>query len=271
MNNHQFIKKRKADTMANLFNIGPHTHINGDSTQIENYQKIMGENKAKMLYADPPYCLLVRRNKKTGTLRDPKKAKINHEAVTRYENVKEYRRFTEKWMGAATKYIAEDGVLVIWTNYLGINPIKATAEKLGFTHFYGEFLWGKLAKETNSGNEINVRLYEVALVFSKVPKKKLSPSDPPTQWSVITKYDEEGEASKWGDHPNHKPLSSLEPLIRTYSSPGDSILDPFTGSGSTPAAVIALDRVICGIELRSQWAEVSQRRIKTLFEEKEKS
>ncbi|OUR94119.1 hypothetical protein A9Q84_17570 [Halobacteriovorax marinus] len=254
--------------MEKVFTAGPHTHINGDSTKLDNYKEIMGNHKAKMLYADPPYCLLVRRNKKTGALRDPKKAKINHEAVTRYENVKSYRRFTEAWMTAACEYIADDGVLVIWTNYLGTNPIKATAEKLGFTHFYGEFLWGKLAKETNSGNEINVRLYEVALVFSKVPQKVLTPSDPPMQWSVITKYDEEGEASKWGDHPNHKPFSSLEPLIRNYTSPGDRILDPFTGSGSTPAAVIQLDRVLCGIELRQDWAQMSQKRIKYLVENK---
>ncbi len=169
-------------------------------------------------------------------------------------------------MSAASEVMEDDGVLVIWTNYLGINPIKATAEKLGYKHFYGEFLWGKLAKETNSGNEINVRLYEVALVFSKVPQKKLTPSDAPVPWSVITKYDEEGEASKWGDHPNHKPFSSLEPLIRTYTMPGDIILDPFTGSGSTPAAVLQLDRVLAGIELRPEWAQMSQKRIKYLFD-----
>ncbi|EQC52660.1 site-specific DNA-methyltransferase [Bacteriovorax sp. DB6_IX] len=247
--------------MAELFNFGPHFHINGDSTNIENYRKIMGENKAQMLYADPPYCLLVRRNKKTGQLRDPKKAKINHEAVTRYENIKAYRRFTEQWMSAATEFVADDGVLVIWTNYLGIAPIKATALKLGYEYFYGEFLWGKIAKEKNSGNETNVRLYEVALVFSKVPQKELAPEDPPIQWSVITKYDEEGLASKWGDHPNHKPFSSLEPLIRTYTKPGDRILDPFTGSGSTPDATIKLGRYISGIELRPQWAQMSQKRI----------
>ncbi len=250
--------------MTNFIEIGQHRHINGDSTVGKNFDAVMKGEKAKMLYADPPYCLLVRRNKKTGSLRDPKKAKINHEAVTRYENVKSYRFFTEKWLGEAVKHISDDGVLVIWTNYLGIKPIKDTALKLGYEHFYGEFLWGKLAKETNSGNETNVRLYEVALVFSKVPMKKLTSADLPLQWSIITKYDEEGEASKWENHPNHKPFSCLEPLIRNFTSPGERILDPFTGSGSTPAAAIQLDRVISGIELRENWASISQKRIKEL-------
>ncbi|PIK15696.1 site-specific DNA-methyltransferase [Halobacteriovorax sp. JY17] len=250
--------------MTNFLEIEQHRHINGDSTIGSNYDKVMKGEKAKMLYADPPYCLLVRRNKKTGALRDPKTAKINHEAVTRYENVKSYKFFTEKWMGEAVKHISDDGILVIWTNYLGIKPIKDTALKLGFDHFYGEFLWGKLAKETNSGNETNVRLYEVALVFSKVPPKKLEQSDLPIQWSIITKYDEEGEASKWENHPNHKPYSCLEPLIRNFTLPGDRILDPFTGSGSTPAATIQLGRFISGIELRENWASISQKRIAEL-------
>ncbi len=249
--------------MNEVFSCGAHRHINGDSTKIENYKAIMGERKAKMLFADPPYCLLVRRNKKTGQLRDPKKAKINHEAVTRYENVKQYKNFTEQWMGAATQYIEDDGVLCIWTNFLGKAPIKAAAKSLGFDHFYGEFTWAKLTKE-GSGNEILARVYEVCLIFSKVAKKPLTPNDPAPCFSVVTKYDEEGEAQTWGSHPNHKPFSSLEPLIRTYTKEGDLILDPFTGSGSTPSATITLNRVIAGIELREQWAKMSQGRIKDI-------
>jgi site-specific DNA-methyltransferase (adenine-specific) len=250
--------------MTNLFKCGENSHINGDSTKESNYQAVMASDKAKMLYADPPYCLLVRRNKKTGQLRDPKKAKINHEAVTRYENVKQYRRFTEDWLGPASKYVTDDGVLVIWTNFLGKEPIKATVKKLGFDHFYGEFLWGKLSKESN-GNETNIRIYEVALIFSKVPLKEQSLNDPHIPWAAITRYDEEKEASLWGDHPNHKPFSSLEPLIRTWTKVGDRILDPFTGSGSTPAAAIKMERLVSGIELRQEWALMSQKRLEHTY------
>ena len=79
--------------------------------------------------------------------------------------------------------------------------------------------------------------------------------------SVITHYDEEGEAGDFNNHPNHKPFSCLEPIIRSYSKPGDRVLDPFTGSGSTPAACIKLGRMISGIELREEWARISQDRI----------
>jgi site-specific DNA-methyltransferase (adenine-specific) len=240
---------------------GPHRHINGDSTDAENFKQVMAQDKAKLIFADPPYCLLTRRNKKTGVLRDPKKAKVNHEAVTRFENVKIYRTFSEKWMSCAIEYLDKDGTFAIWTNFLGKKPIHETALKLGL-HFHGEFIWGKLTKET-SGNETNVRVYEVVLLFKRLPKENLTPlvDAPYIPTSVITHYDEEGEAGDFNNHPNHKPFSSLEPIIRTYSKKGDRVLDPFTGSGSTPAAAVLLGRNISGIELREEWAKISQDRL----------
>jgi site-specific DNA-methyltransferase (adenine-specific) len=251
--------------MSEFFQVGPHTHINGDSTKAENYVKALSGKKANMLFADPPYCLLVRRNKKTGQLRDPKVAKINHEAVKRYENVREYREFTKKWMTPACANIKDDGIFIIWTNFLGKAPIKQVAKDIGLDFFHGEFMWGKLSKESN-GNEALARMYEVALIFSKTAPKENLNEDSYIPWSVITKYDEEGEAGTWENHPNHKPFSSLEPLIRAYTNVGDLILDPFTGSGSTPAAAIKLGRSISGIELRAHWADISQNRIKAHFE-----
>lgn len=171
-------------------------------------------------------------------------------------------------MSKAYEYLSEDGTFIVWNNFLGKKPVKEVAEKLGL-HFYDEFLWGKLTKES-SGNETNVRVYEVALIFTKHKKEKQqygNPEEPYIPSSVITHYDEEGEAGDFENHPNHKPFSSLSPLIRTYSKPGERVLDPFTGSGSTPAACLKLQRKVSGIELRKEWADVSQARMKHLIEQ----
>ena len=96
--------------------------------------------------------------------------------------------------------------------------------------------------------------------------EKLKDADSCPPRFCINSYDEEKEGLLWGNHPNHKSFSVLEPLIRFYSSPGDYILDPFTGSGSTPAACIKLNRFIAGIELRPQWAKVTQSRLMNLKE-----
>ncbi|MDP2660002.1 MAG: DNA methyltransferase [Dehalococcoidia bacterium] len=50
-------------------------------------------------------------------------------------------------------------------------------------------------------------------------------------------------------HPTQKPVEALQPLIGTYSRPGDVVLDPFAGSGSTAVAARQLGRRPIGIEL----------------------
>lgn len=63
------------------------------------------------------------------------------------------------------------------------------------------------------------------------------------------------------DHPTQKPLALCEYLIKTYTNPGDTILDNCMGSGTTGAAAIDLGRDFFGIELDDTYYRVSQRRI----------
>lgn len=209
--------------------------------------------RAAVLITDPPYCLLTRRRKQ-GDLRDPKGKK--NDPVRRFEDVREYRAFTEAWLGNVTPHV--DGPLVIWTNLLGKEPIRATAAKLGWSHDWGEFTWGKRTRESNSGEEL-LRVVEVALVLSKTPRVE-TPDSPALPWAVVAGYDDDGEAARWGNHPNHKPFGVIEPLVRTYSRPGDLVLDCFAGSGSIPSAALRLGRRTYCIELDPAWAaRVSER------------
>jgi site-specific DNA-methyltransferase (adenine-specific) len=78
---------------------------------------------------------------------------------------------------------------------------------------------------------------------------------------VAAGYDDEGEARHWGSHPNHKPFSVLEPLVREWSDPGQLILDPFAGSGSIPAAAMRLQRRAACSEIAPEWVERVSRRL----------
>jgi len=63
-------------------------------------------------------------------------------------------------------------------------------------------------------------------------------------------------------HPTMKPLEVLQPLLRCYSNPGDLILDPFAGSGSTLIAAHNEDRNAVGIEIDEIFYLEAQERIK---------
>ena len=245
--------------------VGPNVVQQADSRLPSSYRAVLGaavgdppDARPTLLHADPPYCLLVRRNKR-GQKRDPKAAKINHEAVTRYEDVRSYRRFTAAWMAPALASLDPAGTALIWTNLLGRDPILQVAAELGWRHT-DTVLWAKLGKQHNAGERL-ARLYEVALVFNRAPRPALGPDALCPPRHLISGYDDDGEAGDWEHHPNHKPFSVLEPLIRHHSRPGERVLEPFSGSGSTAAACVRLARRVSALELRQRWAAVGGRRL----------
>lgn len=62
-------------------------------------------------------------------------------------------------------------------------------------------------------------------------------------------------------HPTQKPLAGIIPLILPYSRPGDIVLDPFAGSGTTALAAKILGRRYIGIELDRRYAELARKRL----------
>lgn len=231
----------------------PGSCIQGDSTNPEAWTRLLGERLGDVLITDPPYCLLVRR-RKGGDERDPKGRKNDTgPVVRRFEDVREYREFTKAWLDLAVLHLKPGAPLIIWTNLLGREPITTVARSLGYAHQLGEFVWGKRTRESNSGEEL-LRVVETALVFSTHTTSSTSPDAPATPWAAVAGYDDDGEAERWGNHPNHKPFGVLEPLVRTWSKPGQLIVDAFAGSGSIPAAAVRLQRDTACIELEASWA-----------------
>ena len=62
-------------------------------------------------------------------------------------------------------------------------------------------------------------------------------------------------------HPTEKAVGILTPLIRSFSRPGELVLDPFAGSGSTCVAAALSGRRYCGIELEERYCEHACRRL----------
>jgi site-specific DNA-methyltransferase (adenine-specific) len=225
-----------------------------DAREERGYLQALGDGRAALLHTDPPYCLLTRR-RRGGDLRDRRAhKKIDREPVVRFETVRDYRHFTEQWLPVAARHLDPAARMVIWTNYLGKDPILSVARSLGFSHLWGEFVWAKRTTE-REGNEQLLRVYEVALVLARTAPPAPLAGDGPVPWAVVAGYDDDGEAARAGDHPHHKPFGVLEPLLRLYSAPGDVVLDPFAGSGSIPAAALRLGRRPAALELVPEWAE----------------
>lgn len=233
--------------------------IQGDATRPDAWERLLQGRLADAVITDPPYCLLTRR-RKGGDERDPKGRKIDSGPVRRFDDVRAYRAFTAAWLELAVKRLVPTGPLVIWTNLLGREPITACARALGYGAVVGEFVWGKRTRQANSGEEI-LRVVETALVFARAPLPPLPNEAPAIPWAAVAGYDDDGEAERWGNHPNHKPFGVLEPLLRTWSKAGQLVVDPFGGSGSIPAAAKRLGRQTACLELEPEWATRIQERL----------
>lgn len=77
--------------------------------------------------------------------------------------------------------------------------------------------------------------------------------------------------NKGGDprtgHQTQKPLALMELLVRLFSNPGELILDPFAGSGTTGVAAIRLGRRFLGWEMNPAYVEMARRRLATAREQ----
>lgn len=248
--------------------------FHGDSRQQISYKNAgFGLNYlADVLITDPPYCLLTRR-RKYGDIRDSSRRtrKLdNQKVVPKFESVKEYREFTSQWLSTATSALKPSAFLIIWTNFLGKEPIIKTAESLGYTKFDKEYLWCKHSSPTAtvgklSSNECLLRVYETALIFHPT-KYPISALPKGMSWSVVTAYQPtEGTAahSSIQQHPCHKPAEALIPLISCWTKSGDVVLDPFAGSGSILRTVeeAGEGRTAVGIEIVGDWTNIRSRSV----------
>jgi DNA modification methylase len=70
-------------------------------------------------------------------------------------------------------------------------------------------------------------------------------------------------------HQTQKPLALMETLVRLFSDPGELILDPFAGSGTTGVAAVRLGRRFLGWEMNPEYAEIARKRIAAAREQLE--
>ena len=68
-------------------------------------------------------------------------------------------------------------------------------------------------------------------------------------------------------HPNEKPVLLMQGLVDVLSNPGDAILDPFMGSGTTGVACVKLGRKFVGIEIDPGYFDIACRRIEQAYKQ----
>ena len=161
--------------------------------------------------------------------------------------------------------VLKDGChFYIMTNHVNLQNILNTCVGVGF-HFIKSLIW-------NKGNKIMGQAYmsqfEYILFFRKGRFKKINncgTSDILSIPNIKTK----GEDGK-NLHDTEKPVKLMQILIENSSLKGETVLDPFSGIGSTGVACANTGRQFIGMELDEQYFEIARDRVERAFFKKDR-
>jgi len=271
-----------------VYQIGPHRLMCGDSTIADDMQKLMGNEKADMCFTDPPYILNYLKGK-TRSKNGPtigfgsKKDRRYLETETLPDN------FTDLWMANVAKVQKPDFSIIIFENPKNLRIIWNALEKhwkyrntivwrvpnrvQGFSAKYKFFNKHDIALVGTKGNvtlnlesesdELFQQEYENA-IFATSGKphwegyekgKKICPTDFIEHIAADKKSS--GQEIVFGT----KPLELLIPYIKVLTKRYDLILEPFGGSGSTLVAAEKMKRRCYLMEKSPVYLEVILNRI----------
>jgi DNA modification methylase/ParB-like chromosome segregation protein Spo0J len=231
----------------------------------------MDEGSIDMILTDPPYGVMgeVSLHRKVNPQKyNPALLELQEERLRKFdafESESEYLEFTRKWMEQAYRLLRPGGHLVTFIDRFKVSHIIDIAEKLGF-EVHQPLIWlitnpvpmaGKLGF-ADSWNEM--------LWFTKPNDGKHETVFHYELGSRPNHFDAPYVSPHSRVHPTEKPVEVLEQLVMYLSNPGETVLDPFAGSGSTLVAAMKQGRKAIGIEKDEFYHREIVRRLQMLVE-----
>lgn len=223
---------------GDIWHLGRHRLICGDSTQVSTFESLMGDRQANLVVTDPPYNVNY----------EGKAGKIQNDN----QSDEDFYQFLLDVFQHSHDVLADDGsIYVFHADTEGLNFRKAFKEA-GF-YLSGTCIWKK--QSLVLGRSPYQWQHEPILFGWKKKGKHLWYTG--RKESTIWEFD---KPKKNGDHPTMKPVPLIAYPILNSSLTNGIVLDPFGGSGSTLIACEQTDRVCYTIELDEKYCDVIVKR-----------
>ncbi|HEV2334080.1 MAG TPA: site-specific DNA-methyltransferase [Stellaceae bacterium] len=223
-----------------------------------------------LVFADPPYNLQL-----TGALHRPDNSRVDgvEEAWDKFAGFAEYDRFTHAWLAAARRALKPSGALWVIGSYHNVFRIGAAVQDLGFW-ILNDVIWRKANPMPNFRGRRFTNAHETLLwcAHSKEARytfnyEAMKASNDELQmrsdWLIPLcggperLRDPDGKKA----HPTQKPEALLHRVLLASTRPGEIVLDPFFGTGTTGAVAKRLGRRFIGIEQDPSYVAIARRRI----------
>src|SRR5262245_51159438 len=228
------------------------------------------EGSIDLIFADPPYNLQLK-----GDLLRPNQTEVDgvHEAWDKFADFAAYDRFTEAWLSAARRLLKPDATLWVIGSYHNIFRVGALLQDLGYW-ILNDIIWRKTNPMPNFRGRRFANAHETLIwcardrqsrhVFNHAAMKALNDDlQMRSDWFIPICGGPErlrdGSGRKL--HPTQKPEALLHRVIMAATRPGEVVLDPFFGSGTTGVVAKRLGRRWIGIEREPGYVDAAMRRL----------
>ncbi|MBQ9035568.1 MAG: site-specific DNA-methyltransferase [Alphaproteobacteria bacterium] len=246
------------------------TVINADSIKLMNE---MEANSVDLIFADPPY------NMQLGDMLmrpDNSIVKGVNEEWDSFESLAAYDEYTKQWLTAARRVLKDNGSIWVIGSYHNIYRVGYILQNLGFW-ILNDVIWNKVNPMPNFKGTRFTNAHETLIWAVKNPKAKytfnyeaMKALNDDTQmrstWEIPLCTGKERLKNDKGEklHPTQKPEALLYRIILASSKPGDVVLDPFFGTGTTGAVAKKMGRNFIGIEKDAEYIKGAVARIKQI-------
>lgn len=241
--------------------------LNGDSIALMNS---LPEKSVDMVFADPPYNMQL-----GGDLLRPDNSLVDgvDDDWDKFSDFNAYDKFTADWLKAARRVLKDDGTLWVIGSYHNIFRVGNLLQNLGFW-ILNDVVWVKANPMPNFNGTRFCNAHETLIWCSKGPRAKYTfnyeamkmfndDKQMRSDWNIPICQGEERLKDANGEklHTTQKPEALLYRVLMTCTRPGDIVLDPFFGTGTTGAVAKKLGRRFIGIERDQAYVAGAQARI----------
>ncbi|MBV8060660.1 MAG: site-specific DNA-methyltransferase [Alphaproteobacteria bacterium] len=242
----------------------------GDSLRILSE---LPSHSVDAVFADPPYNLQL-----GGELLRPDHSQVDavDDDWDKFADFAAYDRFTHAWLKEAKRVLKPDGCLWVIGSYHNIFRVGAILQDLGYW-IMNDIIWCKTNPMPNFRGKRFTNAHETLIwaspsrdakpCFNYEAMKNLNDEKQMrSDWTLPICSGKERLRGESGSkvHPTQKPESLLYRVIMSSTKPGDVILDPFFGSGTTGAVARKMGRHFIGIERDKTYAKHALKRIQSI-------
>ena len=229
----------------------------------------LADGSVDCIWTDPPYFL----SNGGTTCQAGRRIGVNKGDWDKSQGVAADHAFNRAWLTECRRVLTPAGTLwVSGTHHVYFSVGMALLE-LGF-RLLNDIVWEKPNPPPNLGCRCFTHATEILLWAAKAQKgtgarytfnyADMKAQNGDRQMKNVWRMMAPGKAEKnHGKHPTQKPVQLIERCLLASTRPGDLVLDPFAGSGSTGVAALGCGRRFVGVDIEPAFIDLARRRLTT--------